>query len=80
MDGDFAKSLKGKLDPEQYDICVNKGTEPAFTGKYHDSKEQAPIDAFAAIFSFMYIVLVFSLRCVSLIQISPNHTFACLQI
>ena len=29
----------GKLDPEQYDICVNKGTEPAFTGKYHDSKE-----------------------------------------
>ena len=39
MDGDFAKSLKGKLDPEQYDICVNKGTEPAFTGKYHDSKE-----------------------------------------
>ena len=28
-----------KLDPEQYDICVNKGTEPAFTGKYHDSKE-----------------------------------------
>ena len=41
MDGDFAKSLKGKLDPEQYDICVNKGTEPAFTGKYHD-KNAAP--------------------------------------
>ena len=39
MDSEFAKSLKEKLDPAQYEICVNKGTEPAFTGKYHDSKE-----------------------------------------
>ncbi|MDI1496132.1 MAG: methionine-R-sulfoxide reductase [Cenarchaeum symbiont of Oopsacas minuta] len=39
MDKEFAESLKEKLDPQQYDVCVNKGTEPAFTGKYYDSKE-----------------------------------------
>lgn len=30
---------RGKLTPEQYRITREKGTEPAFTGKYHDSKE-----------------------------------------
>ena len=29
-----------ELDPEQYRVCREKGTEPAFTGKYWDSKEQ----------------------------------------
>ena len=31
--------LRRKLTPEQFDVCVNKGTEPPFTGKYHGSKE-----------------------------------------
>ncbi len=29
-----------KLTPEQFEICRKKGTEQAFTGKYHDSKEE----------------------------------------
>lgn len=33
------EELKQKLTPEQYDICVNKGTEMAFTGKYYDYKK-----------------------------------------
>lgn len=32
------EELKQKLTPEQYDICINKGTERAFSGKYHDYK------------------------------------------
>ena len=30
---------RGQLSPEQYEVCRAKGTEPAFTGKYHDCKE-----------------------------------------
>ena len=30
---------KEQLTPEQYDVCINKGTEPPFSGKYCDSKE-----------------------------------------
>ena len=30
---------KEMLTPEQYAICREKGTEPAFSGEYHDSKE-----------------------------------------
>ena len=30
---------KEQLTSEQYDICINKGTEPPFSGKYCDSKE-----------------------------------------
>ena len=30
---------RAQLSPEQYAICRQKGTEPAFTGEYHDSKE-----------------------------------------
>lgn len=33
------EELRQKLTPEQYDICVNKGTEMAFTGKYNNYKE-----------------------------------------
>lgn len=29
---------KKKMTPEQYDICFNRGTEPAFTGKYWNHK------------------------------------------
>jgi peptide-methionine (R)-S-oxide reductase len=28
-----------ELTPEQYRVCRMKGTEPPFTGQYHDSKE-----------------------------------------
>ena len=31
---------KQELTPEQYRVCREKGTEPAFTGKYHNSKEK----------------------------------------
>lgn len=31
--------IKGKLSPEQYNICFMKGTEPPFSGKYTDNKE-----------------------------------------
>ena len=34
------KEWKEQLTPEQYDICINKGTEPAFSGKYCDSKAE----------------------------------------
>ena len=34
------EELKQNLTPEQYDICVNKGTEMAFTGKYYNYKKQ----------------------------------------
>ena len=27
------------LSPDQFHVCRSKGTEPAFTGIYHDSKE-----------------------------------------
>ena len=30
---------RDKLTPEQYRICREKGTERAFTGKYHDCKD-----------------------------------------
>lgn len=32
--------LKEKLSPEQYNICVGKGTERAFSGKYWDHHEK----------------------------------------
>ncbi len=34
------EELKKKLSPELYKIAVEKGTEPAFSGEYHDSKEK----------------------------------------
>jgi len=29
---------KKQLTPEQYEVCINHGTEPAFSGKYDQSK------------------------------------------
>ena len=31
---------KAILTPEQFEVCINKGTEPPFTGKYYNSKEK----------------------------------------
>lgn len=30
---------RDELTPEQYQVCREKGTEPAFTGRYWDTKE-----------------------------------------
>lgn len=34
------KEWREQLTPEQYEVTRNKGTEPAFTGKYWNSKEK----------------------------------------
>lgn len=33
------EELKEKLTPEEYEVLVNKGTEPAYTGKFYKHKE-----------------------------------------
>ena len=33
------QAWQAELTPEQYRVCREKGTEPAFTGQYWDSKE-----------------------------------------
>src|SRR4249919_1142064 len=33
------EDLKKKLTPQQYDVCFNKATERAFTGKYYNHHE-----------------------------------------
>lgn len=32
--------LKQQLSPEAFEVCINRGTEHPFTGKYHDFKAQ----------------------------------------
>jgi peptide-methionine (R)-S-oxide reductase len=34
-----AKALKSRLSPQQYHVTQEAGTEPAFSGAYHDCKE-----------------------------------------
>ncbi|MEK6929638.1 MAG: peptide-methionine (R)-S-oxide reductase MsrB [Thermoproteota archaeon] len=34
------KEWKETLTPEQFEVCINKGTERPFTGKYYNSKEK----------------------------------------
>ncbi len=38
--GKTSKEWKDTLTPEQFEVCINKGTEPPFTGKYYNSKEK----------------------------------------
>lgn len=33
-----SEEWKKELNPEQYEICINHGTEPPFSGKYNNSK------------------------------------------
>jgi len=43
VDRDIRKSSeewKKILTPEQYEICINKGTEPPFSGEYCNTKEK----------------------------------------
>ena len=40
MDDSELQKLKEKLSDEQYNVCFNKGTEPPFSGKYHDCKDK----------------------------------------
>lgn len=35
-----SEEWKERLTPEQYKICIKKGTEPPFSGKYCDSKDK----------------------------------------
>ncbi|MEM9564732.1 MAG: peptide-methionine (R)-S-oxide reductase MsrB [Actinomycetota bacterium] len=34
------EELRERLTPEQYEVTQNAGTEPAFTGIYHDTKDK----------------------------------------
>lgn len=40
LSNDQIAKLRSKLTQEQYDVCVNKGTEPPFTGDYWDNHEK----------------------------------------
>ena len=33
------REWRRQLTPEQYHVCWKKGTEPAFSGQYHDTKK-----------------------------------------
>ena len=33
-----SEEWKKQLSPEQYEVCINHGTEPPFSGKYNQSK------------------------------------------
>ncbi len=37
LNKDEVLKLRAKLNPDQYDVCVNRGTEPPFTGEYLDN-------------------------------------------
>ncbi len=39
MDKQEKEELKTRLKPLEYEVCVNKGTERAFTGEYWDNHE-----------------------------------------
>ena len=40
------KEWKEELTPDQFEVCINKGTEPPFSGKYYKNKEKGTYNCF----------------------------------
>ncbi|MCJ7637736.1 MAG: peptide-methionine (R)-S-oxide reductase [Nitrososphaeraceae archaeon] len=59
---------RNELTPEQYQICRMKGTEPAFTGKYWNSKDNG-------IYNVFVVVIIYFHRRLNLILVQVGQVF-----